>query len=445
MNQIDKGMVCYRFQEEITVKKRIMALSIILALSVSLLTACGSDDTSAVSSSAETEASESEDSGVPQEAYDDVVAYLTDSAVNAEDVVYTVNGQDITASEYFYWIAYEAYYYSYSYYYTYYSYPDLTAELEDGTTMADYVLEDAYYYATMNAAVYSKALEAGVTLSDEYQESYDSYIPDSITSLGEDLWDEAVAAGTVSEDDYDEEEKAAWIEEQGTAQMNLSLLYYGTTREGLEEMYLRNYYYQQYENVLFGEGGEYEITEADIEEYIEEQEVRACRYLLFGDTSGFEDLTDEEKAEYLDQAEACYEELTALSGEELDEAITAYAADNPDGNTTGELVYDSSDTVLEDFDTLLESLDEGEIGITGETEDGYYVIIRDTVTAESEFSDSYTVAEQCIDDAYQELISQWMSEAVIEDTGVLDDFSVTDFMVNLYALRDLIDGVDSDD
>ena len=49
MNQIDKGMVFYRFQEEITVKKRIMALSLILALSVSLLTACGSDDTSAVS------------------------------------------------------------------------------------------------------------------------------------------------------------------------------------------------------------------------------------------------------------------------------------------------------------------------------------------------------------------------------------------------------------
>ncbi len=427
-------------------KKRIMAVSLALALSASMLTACGSDDdTSAVSSSAETETSESEDSGIPQEAYDDVVAYLTDSAISAEDVVYTVNGEDITAAEYFYWISYEAYYYSYNYYATYYSYPDLTAELDDGTTMADYVLQDAYYYATMNAAVYAEALEAGVTLSDEYQESYDSYIPDSITSLGEDLWDEAVAAGTVSEDEYDEEEKAAWIEEQGTESMNQSLLYYGTTRAGLEEMYLRNYYYQQYENVLLGEGGAYEITEEDIADYIDEMEVRSCRYILFGDSSAYEDLTDEEKADYLAQAKACYAELSSLSGDALDEAVSAYTEDNPDGNTTGELVYDSSDTVLEDFETILESLGEGEIGMTVETEDGYYVIIRDSVTADTEFSNSYTVKEQCIEDAYQELVAQWVAEMEVVDTGVLDDFSVTDFMVNLDELRDLIDSVENVD
>lgn len=426
-------------------KKRMIAASLSLALAASMLTACGSDDDTLEVSSAETETSESEDSGIPQEAYDDVVAYLTDSAVKAEDVVYTVNGVDITATEYFYWITYEAYSYSYTYYYSYYSYPDLTAELEDGTTMADYVLEDAYYYATLNAAVYSKALEAGVTLSDEYQESYDSYIPDSITSLGEDLWDEAVAAGTVDEDEYDEDEKAAWIEEHGTEEMNMSLLYYGTTREGLEEMYLRNYYYQQYENILFGEGGEYEITDEDVEHYIEEQEVRACRYILFGDSSSYEDLTDEEKAAYLEQAEACYAELSSLSGDELDEAISAYTADNPDGNTTGELVYDSSDTVLEDFEILLESLDEGGIGMTGETEDGYYVVIRDSVTADTEFSSSYTVKEECIDAAYQELIAQWVSEMEVVDTGALDDFSVTDFMIALDALRDVIDGVESEE
>lgn len=424
--------------EVFILKKRFFALGFAFVLCLCLLAGCGGVSDSADSSSDDESSSSDETlTDIPDEAYDDIVYYLTDGAVSSDDVVYTVNGADLTASEYFYWITYEAYVYSYTYYSSYYYYPDLTEEYSDGTTMADYVVQDAYYYATLYTCVYAKALEAGVSLSDTYQTSLDSYIPDSVTSLGEDLWDTAVAAGTVDEDDYTDEEKEEWIEEQGELEMALSLMYYATDTDGIYNIYLKSYFYQQYEDVLYGDGGEYEVTDEEIAAYAEENEAYNCRYILFGDPDG--DFDDDELEEYYEEALACYEELLTLSGDDLDEAIAEYAADNPDSNTTGELAFDSSSTVLDEFLDVLENLEIGEIGMTEASEDGYYVIIRDEVTADTELADSYTVYWHYVDDAFGDLVTEWVEEMEVVDTGVLDDFVVTDFFDNLDALRDIID------
>lgn len=407
-----------------------------LALVLCLLAGCGSSGSSSSSSSDDDEDDEAL-TEIPQEAYDDIVSYLTDGAVSSDDVVYTVDGADMTAGEFFYWITYEGYIYSYSYYSSYYTYPDLTAEMSDGTTIADYVLEDAYYYATFYTCIYAAAVDAGITLSDTYQESLDSYIPDAAYDLGEELWETYVAAGTISEDDYTDEEKEAWIEEMGNEQMQLYLMYYATDEDGLYDVYLRSYYYQQYEDVLYGDGGEYEVTDEDIEEYIEENEVYNCRYILFGDPDG--DFDDDELAEYYEEALACYEELLSLSGTELDTAISTYALENPDSNSTGELAFDSSDTVVDEFLETLSGLEIGEIGMTEACEDGYYVIIRDEADAETELSDSLTVLYHYIEEQFATVISVLYEEMEVVDTGVLDDFDVNDFFDKLEELRELID------
>lgn len=419
-------------------KKKIIALCLALVLVLACLWGCGSGSTAEEDADSSADSSEESTDEIPQEAFDDVIAYLTDGAVCIDDVVYVVDGADMTAGEFFYWLTYEAYIYSYSYYSSYYYYPDLTAEMSDGTTIADYVLEDAYYYACFYACIYAHAVDDGVTLTDTYQSSLDSYISDAAYDLGESAWETAVAAGTVSEDDYTDEEKEAWIEEEGEYEMNLYLMYYATDQDGLYDVYLRNYYYQQYEDVLYGEGGDYEVTEDDIEAYIEENEIYSCRYILFGDADG--DFDDDELEEYYEEALACYEELLELSGTSLDTAISAYAVNNSDGNSTGELAFDSSDTVLDEFLEVLEGLEIGEIGMTGETEDGYYVIIRDEAEADTELtSDTLTVLDHYIEEAFAEVIADWYEEMEVTDTGVLDDFDVNEFFDNLDALRELID------
>lgn len=411
-------------------KKRIFALGFALVFLVAALAGCGSS-----SESTETESSEAA-AEIPEEAYDDVIAYLTDGAISAEDVVYTVNGIDITAQDYFYWLTYEAYVYSYSYYSSYYTYPDMTEEMSDGTTWAEYMEVEAYNYSTMYALVYAKAIEAGITLSDEYQAAYDAYIPDSITSLGESAWDTAVAAGTVSEDDYTDEEKAAWIQEHGEEEMELYLMYYSNTREGLEEIYLYNYYYQQYQAELFDVTGDMYPTDEELAQYIADNEIYNCRYILFGDSAG--DMTDDELTEYYNEALACYEELSALSGTELDSAISEYAENNSDGNTSGELAFSNESTVLEDFLEVLSTLEVGQIGMSGETEDGYYVIIRDEAAYDTELADSLTVIEHYASDGFSEIVNEWIDSMEVTDTGVLESFDVNAFFTNLESLRELL-------
>ena len=400
------------------------AVLLTAAVGCSLLAGCGTDtDTSA--------SAEESGSDIPAEAYEDVVSYLTDGAVSGDDVVYTVNGIDITAYEYFYYLTYEEYVYTNQYYSTYYEYPDLTEEMSDGTTLADYIEQDAYSSAVTDAVVYAAALEAGVTLSDEYQEDLDSYISDNIESLGEELWETAVDEDEISEDDFTDEEKAAWIAEAGSEQLALNMMSYSTTEDAVETFYEKNYYAQQYKEDLFAEGGEEEPDEYDLMVYISDNGVYACRYILIYDTS--------ETA--LESAEEICSELSALSGDEFDEAFAAYAENNIDGNTTGEYVFDDYDTLVDGFAELVAELSVGEVGVTEETDYGYFVIVRDEVTADSVYTSTsgYTVLDQYTDDAFDELSAEWAADAEVTDTGALDSFDYYEFLDALEEFRELLE------
>ena len=411
-------------------KNKFIVLCLTAVLAMGLLAGCGSSEDSADSSS------DSEDA-VSEEAYADVVSYVTDGEISAADVVYTVDGVDITAGLYFYWITYVAYQYEESYYNSYYVYPEMDQEFSDGTTMAENVLNYAYEFATYNACVYARAVEEGIELNDEYQEIYETSYSDGITELGEELWDTSVSEGTIDEDDYSDSEKEEWIQENGQEQMIYYLLYYCTTEEDMDTLYLEDCYAKQYRDDLYGEGGEYELTEDEIDEYVEEYDIYACRYIFFGDTSS--ELDDDELEEYYEEAEECYEYLQTLSGDELDDAIAEYAADNPDGNTTGEACFSSSASTVDGLMDVLEELEIGELGITEDTENGCFVLIRDEVTADTVISElDYSVETSLAEANFEELAYEWLDDAEIEDHGILDDFDIYDFYDSLEDLRDEI-------
>lgn len=414
--------------------KRFFAIFLSLILTAALLSGCGSsaqeDETetseaaeeTTAASSADTEDTSSDD--LPDEVYEDVVYYLTDGLISSDDIVYTINGVDIRADYYFYWLTYEAYLYSLSYYNSFYVYPEITQEYSDGTSMAGYATEAAYNYSLRYALAYAQASEAGVELSGDYLEEYETFYSDSVTDLGESLWESAVYYGTVSEDDYDDETKAAWIEAAGEAQMLLNLFYYSTTPEGMDDLYLFTAYFGQYRDELYLDGV---ISDDEIEAYIEEYDLLAARYVLVNDE---------------DVAQACYETLSSLSGDALDETLAEYAASNLDGNTTGEVCFASSAELVDGFADMVSAIDIGEVTISDEMSGYYYIIVRDEVTRDTEITElEYSVEVSVAEIYFEEDIDEWMDEAQIVDTGVLDEFDIYTYYENLEELRDLIDAL----
>lgn len=414
--------------------KRFFAIFLSLILTAALLSGCGSsaqeDETETSEAAEETTAASSENSDtevsgdLPDEVYEDVVYYLTDGLISSDDIVYTINGVEIRADYYFYWLTYEAYLYSLSYYNSFYVYPEITQEYSDGTSMAGYATEAAYNYSLRYALAYAQASEAGVELSGDYLEEYETFYSDSVTDLGESLWESAVYYGTVSEDDYDDDAKAAWIEAAGEAQMLLNLFYYSTTPEGMDDLYLFTAYFGQYRDELYLDGV---ISDDEIEAYIEEYDLLAARYVLVNDE---------------DEALECYETLSSLSGDALDEAIAEYAASNLDGNTTGEVCFASSAELVDGFADMVSAIDIGEVTISDEMSGYYYIIVRDEVTRDTEITElEYSVEVSVAEIYFEEDIDEWMDEAQIVDTGVLDEFDIYTYYENLEDLRDLIDAL----
>ena len=415
--------------------RKFLSLCLSAVLAAVLLAGCGSssagvetesetaEETTAASSS-DTEAEASSSGDLPDEVYEDVVYYLTDGLISSDDIVYTINGVDVRADYYFYWLTYEAYLYSLSYYNSFYVYPEITQEYSDGTSMAGYATEAAYNYSLRYALVYEQAVSAGVELSGDYLEEYETFYSDSVTDLGESLWESAVYYGTISEDDYDDDTKAAWIEAAGEAQMLLNLYYYSTTPEGMDDLYLFTAYLGQYRDELYLDGV---ISDEEIEDYIEEYDLLAARYVLVSDE---------------DEAQECYETLSSLSGDALDEALAEYAASNLDGNTTGEVCFASSAELVDGFADMVSSIDIGEVMISDEMSGYYYIIVRDEVTRDTEITElEYSVEVSVAEIYFENDIDEWMDEAQIADTGVLDEFDIYTYYENLEDLRDLIDAL----
>lgn len=95
------------------------------------------------------------------------------SGVKAGEAVMTVNGEAVTAEEYLYTVVYQTQNLAS------YGITDLSTDLGDGVTAADYVTEQAKSETISNAALRAWAKEKGVTLTEEdlaaLAQSKDSY------------------------------------------------------------------------------------------------------------------------------------------------------------------------------------------------------------------------------------------------------------------------------
>ncbi len=179
---------------------------------------------------------------VPDAFLEDAASYLTDGVLTNDTTVMTVDGTEVPAGAFLYFLCYNETYYSAMYTYYYGSF-DVTDAYSDDMTYADVFAEMAESYCTQYATVKNMAEAEGVTVGEE-----------ALAELAETL--------------------------DG---MDLSdMAYVGSNRSGLESTFTFSLYGEALQDFLYGEGGAEELTDDDAVDYaLENGYYYNCRYILF--------------------------------------------------------------------------------------------------------------------------------------------------------------------
>ena len=274
------------------------------------------------------------------------------SGLKGTETVMTMDGEPVSAEEYLYMVSYSAQTMSY------YGITDLSMELGEGYTAADYVANQAESQVVQQAVIRKWAKDVGVTLTEEdqavLQAQKDAYGDDFQTLL---------KVNGISEAQYDQ-------------LIGTSLLY--------DRLY----------SAYCAEGGNLRPSDSDLTAMAENHGLMTAD-VLFISTA---ELDDDGKAD----AKALMEDYARQIGAAEDRVATFAALETGENVTvTTSATYDScEETVL---NTALAALAENEVSGVVEDESGYYVALRRA-------TDLSAVAEM----AFGEDMSARMANAQVE-------------------------------
>ena len=369
--------------------KRIITLTLAMLLAIGCLAACGEPDADVNASgtdiSAETanpEVSADPEAATTYTTFDYEAAY---NAYNPDEVVLTVNGDEVTWQEYFGWLfsiieQYEMYMG------TEFGWDDLFSETQ---TMDEY----ARFYAETMCAQYSVvaalADEKGIELSDEEKQ----YIEDLMASDAE-----TYAGGSI--EDFIKFLEATYMSEEYYRFINSVAIYYQSLFEK-----------------EFGENGEM-LSDADVEDFIETNSYLYAKHILFltVDDAGTA-LDDAVKAEKLAQAEDVIAQLNAITGPEeklakFDELMNSLSEDTgltayPDG------YYFLPGEMVTEFEEGTKALEFNGISDIIESPYGYHIILRLPITPDSEYQEGTSFRSLAAAYAFDTMMSEAFSAAEI--------------------------------
>jgi hypothetical protein len=366
--------------------------------------------------------------------------------VPGDTVIATVNGEDLLLSEYAYWLSYDANMLGY-YYYGSLDAITWDSAYDDENTVAQYAMSDALDVAVNYMVIKQKAAELGLELTDEQVASVDETMESYVTSFGESMWDDAVADGTVVEDDYDEEAKLAWIAEAGAADLENEVALYGTTVDYLRYMAETYQYYSLIQDHYFNDDT---VTDDDLAQYVADNPYYSAKSILFmnttdadGNTVAYSDMDDDQKAALKAEAQAALDDI--LSSDDPEAKFEEYQVNRSDdtgSNTEGAYYVFPEDYMVEEYTQGVAALEEGTIGTELiESEDfGYFIVYRlplsydDVPTNYSSYG--YTIRDLYVSDAFSQLIDQWNSEAEVVTNEVYDGIDMATFAQNLVDLSE---------
>lgn len=372
--------------------KRILACALSGALAFSLLTGCTAP---AADSSAETNYGTT----IPAAAEADVDSYLTNGAISCDDTVMTVNGVDIPASAYFYWMAYYAGYLEY-----YYQSQggsgasfSLSQQYDDKTTYGEYVQQQTEKSLISSVVTAQKAKKDKVALSDEAQSALDQ-LPQSTDSN--------------------------------------TLLYYATDLDGMEFNYTNYYYSQALQSALFDKGGKYYANKKTLSDYYKDN-VFGAKHILIMTTN----MTDEQKVKAKKTIEGYLK--TILKSDDPASTFNQYMNEHsedsglktyPDGYT-----YMRGDMATE-FEDAVASLKVNEIDPQiVETSYGYHIIMR--IEPDKDAIDQDTLKKDYKNDVYSSLLEDWSANVTSTTADSLKKVDVDAFYEKLTALQGIIDTI----
>ena len=315
---------------------------------------------------------------------DELKGAYTKYGLKANDVVMTINGEDVTAQEYFFVADY-----CYNYFTQTYGQMQWTDVLYDEVTLLDYITEDAlqsciyYHIFATNAAD-----EGGVP--DENDVPYINAARDQMIS---DYFGDKSTFQTTLKEVYG-------MDEETFVNINVTVPYI------YNKLFAKEY------------SGDFDVIadEEGLDNFIEENGyMKAAHILIKTVDDNFEPLDDATVAEKTALANELLER--AQAGEDFFELMQEYSEDpgketNPDGYE-----FDNSTSFVQEFKDGAASLEVGEIGMF-ESMYGYHIMLRVE-------RDRAAIAETYCRNLFDQKIGQWCDDAEVVTTELYDKIDLS--------------------
>ena len=340
-------------------------------------------------------------SGGTQDPIQEVMGY------EGSTVLFTVDGNDVTAADYFFWMSQNADYVA-SYFTGMGLDMDWTNTLGGSQDMDSYVKDSSMDTAVLYSIVKAKAAEYGYELSKEDEEAYETDLANAKEELG-------------GEEEYED-----------------FLLSMCITGEGMREMSTVGVLYNQMKDGLFREGGEFAATQEDLAAYAQENDLLCAKHILLmtQDMTTGEALSEADAAAKKAQAEDILAQLQAITDpaeleKKFDELMNEYSEDTGLTAYPNGYVFTAGEMVAE-FEEATRTLEFGGVSGIVESSYGYHIILRLDPAESEEVQTQWQATEM---DA---LVQQWTEEAVIETPETYDGLTTAEFYANLTAYRETI-------
>lgn len=399
--------------------KKILGAALSGALLIGAMAGCAqtpADPTSSVSPSPTVSATPSESPAAQFGDFDLETPDVTMALLGfpGTTTVMTVDGAEVSAEEYLYWLGYATEYVGY------YQFGDPAAidwEMDTGSgTVTEYLINNARDLAAFNQVIRNQCAERNITLTDEEKAELDQQLADAVeTSGGQDAFE-------------------------------LALKEVNRTEDGLRSMYeASNFLYASLQNQLFPAKDAASLTAEELAQWAADNGKMQVKHILFKtvDDSG-NALSDEEKEAAKQKAEDTLAQLQASDDMEnlFDQLMNELSEDGrysdgtlgaPDGYLFGE------GEMVQEFEDAAKALGEHELSGIVETSYGYHILLRLPVDTEMAREAWASEQEANLSTQMNDQMTTWMDEAVVETNDTFASIDPKDYYERLSAYREQLE------